>query len=108
MEYFDLWDSCMIKSLKLPKSGNQLRFLIHQVPSGCISNALSIPRRFSALMFSSLSPQFGLRGFMMDGSESHNHNVTPPNWVAMEYEYPGALHHRSIAQDMRTTSKGVV
>ncbi|GJU39175.1 hypothetical protein Tco_1192132 [Tanacetum coccineum] len=42
-EYFDLWDSCMIKSLKLPKSGNQLRFLIHWVPSGCTSNALSIP-----------------------------------------------------------------
>nr|GEU68193.1 hypothetical protein [Tanacetum cinerariifolium] len=34
MEYFDLWDSCMIKSLKLPKSGNQLRFLIQRVPSG--------------------------------------------------------------------------
>ncbi|GJV47251.1 hypothetical protein Tco_1437463 [Tanacetum coccineum] len=31
MEYFDLWDSCMIKSLRLPKSGNQLRFLIHWV-----------------------------------------------------------------------------
>ncbi|GJT74792.1 hypothetical protein Tco_1041517 [Tanacetum coccineum] len=46
--------SCMIKSLKLPKSGNQLRFLIQRVPSGRTSNALSIPRRFSALMFSSL------------------------------------------------------
>ncbi|GJW62179.1 hypothetical protein Tco_0356418 [Tanacetum coccineum] len=44
----------MIKSLRLPKSGNQLRFLIHRVPSGRISNALSIPRKFSALMFSSL------------------------------------------------------
>ncbi|GJU35980.1 retrotransposon protein, putative, ty3-gypsy subclass [Tanacetum coccineum] len=54
MENFDLWDSCMIKSLKLQKSGNQLRFLIHRVPSGRTSNALSIPRRFSALMFSSL------------------------------------------------------
>ncbi|GJZ62302.1 putative reverse transcriptase domain-containing protein [Tanacetum coccineum] len=54
MEYFDLWDSYMIKSLRLPKSGNQLRFLIHWVPSGRTSNALSIPRRFSALMFSSL------------------------------------------------------
>nr|GEU48262.1 hypothetical protein [Tanacetum cinerariifolium] len=54
MEYFDLWDSCMIKSIKLPKSGNQLRFLIHRVPPGCTSNALSIPRKFSALMFSSL------------------------------------------------------
>ncbi|GJV68361.1 hypothetical protein Tco_1483870 [Tanacetum coccineum] len=34
--------------------------------------------------------------------------VIPPNWVAAEYEYPGALHYRSIAQDMRTTSKRVV
>nr|GEV62075.1 retrovirus-related Pol polyprotein from transposon TNT 1-94 [Tanacetum cinerariifolium] len=55
MEYFDLWDSCMIKSLKLAKSGNQLLFLTQRVPSGRISNALSIPRRFSALMFYSLS-----------------------------------------------------
>nr|GEV76623.1 hypothetical protein [Tanacetum cinerariifolium] len=54
MEYFDLWDSCMIKSLKLPKSGNQLLFLIQRVPSGRTSNALSIPYRFSASMFSSL------------------------------------------------------
>ncbi|GKA43366.1 hypothetical protein Tco_0736090 [Tanacetum coccineum] len=53
-EIFDLWDSCMIKSLKLPKSGNQLRFLIHRVPSGRTSNALSIPRKFSASMFFSL------------------------------------------------------
>ncbi|GJV16750.1 hypothetical protein Tco_1362073 [Tanacetum coccineum] len=43
MEYFNLWDSCMIKSLRLPKSGNQLQFLMHRVPSGRISNALSIP-----------------------------------------------------------------
>nr|GEX57921.1 hypothetical protein [Tanacetum cinerariifolium] len=43
MEYFDLWVSCMIKSLKLPKSGNQLQFLIQRVPSGRTSNALSIP-----------------------------------------------------------------
>nr|GEY39867.1 R-linalool synthase QH1, chloroplastic-like [Tanacetum cinerariifolium] len=43
MEYFDLWDSRMIKSLILPKSGNQLRFLIQRVPSRRISNALSIP-----------------------------------------------------------------
>nr|GEX55079.1 hypothetical protein [Tanacetum cinerariifolium] len=54
MEYFDLWDSCMIKSLRLPRSGNQLRFLIQRVPSGRILNALSIPRKLSALMFSSL------------------------------------------------------
>nr|GEU65610.1 hypothetical protein [Tanacetum cinerariifolium] len=33
----------MIKSLQLPKSGNQLRFLIHRVPSRRTSNALSIP-----------------------------------------------------------------
>nr|GEZ12174.1 retrovirus-related Pol polyprotein from transposon TNT 1-94 [Tanacetum cinerariifolium] len=43
MEYFDLWDSRMIKSLRLPTSGNQLRFLIQRVPSGRISNVLSIP-----------------------------------------------------------------
>nr|GEV85970.1 ribonuclease H-like domain-containing protein [Tanacetum cinerariifolium] len=54
MEYFNLWDSCTIRSLRLPKSGNQLRFLIQRVPSGRISNALSIPRKFLALMFSSL------------------------------------------------------
>nr|GEU84839.1 hypothetical protein [Tanacetum cinerariifolium] len=54
MEYFNLWDSCMIKSLKLPKSGNQLRFLIQRVPSGRTSNAWSIPYKFSALIFSSL------------------------------------------------------
>ncbi|GJR26815.1 putative reverse transcriptase domain-containing protein [Tanacetum coccineum] len=47
MEYFDLWDSCMIKSLKPPKNGNQLRFLIHRVLSGRTSNALSIPHRCS-------------------------------------------------------------
>ncbi|GJT99081.1 hypothetical protein Tco_1094599 [Tanacetum coccineum] len=41
--------------LRLPKSGNQLQFLIQRVPSGRISNALSIPYKFSALMFSSLS-----------------------------------------------------
>ncbi|GJS87589.1 putative reverse transcriptase domain-containing protein [Tanacetum coccineum] len=34
--------------------------------------------------------------------------VTPPNWVTAENEYPRALHYRSIAQDMRTTSKRVV
>nr|GFD26408.1 retrovirus-related Pol polyprotein from transposon TNT 1-94 [Tanacetum cinerariifolium] len=34
--------------------------------------------------------------------------VTPPNWATAEYDVPGALLHRSIAQDMRTTSKRVV
>nr|GEV74820.1 reverse transcriptase domain-containing protein [Tanacetum cinerariifolium] len=42
------------ESLKPPKSGNQLRFLIQRVPLGRTLNALSIPRRFSASMFSSL------------------------------------------------------
>nr|GFA07997.1 hypothetical protein [Tanacetum cinerariifolium] len=65
MEYFDLWDSCMIKSLKLLKSGNQLQFLIQRVPSGRTSNALSIPRRFSALTFFLSLLYFGLRGFVM-------------------------------------------
>nr|GEW81461.1 ribonuclease H-like domain-containing protein [Tanacetum cinerariifolium] len=41
-------------SLKSPKSGNQLRFLMHRVPSGRTLNALSLPRKFSASMFSSL------------------------------------------------------
>nr|GEV60059.1 retrotransposon protein [Tanacetum cinerariifolium] len=59
-------DSCMIKSLKSPNSGNQLQFLIHQVPLGRTSNALSIPRKFSASMFSSL--------IASDGSKSHNHD----------------------------------
>nr|GFA03647.1 ribonuclease H-like domain-containing protein [Tanacetum cinerariifolium] len=35
-------------------------------------------------------------------------NVTPPNWATAEYDVSGALLHRSIAQDMRTTSKRVV
>ncbi|GJW20823.1 hypothetical protein Tco_0031445 [Tanacetum coccineum] len=38
-----LQDSCMIKSLKLPKSGNQLRFLIQRVPSGCNFHDASCP-----------------------------------------------------------------
>ncbi|GJZ29460.1 zinc finger, CCHC-type containing protein [Tanacetum coccineum] len=29
--------------------------------------------------------------------------VTPPKWVAAEYDVPGVLLHRSKAQDMRTT-----
>ncbi|GJR34930.1 hypothetical protein Tco_1210614 [Tanacetum coccineum] len=48
-----------LHSLRLPKSGNQLQFLIQRVRSGHISNDLSVPRKFSALMFSSLSsPSF--------------------------------------------------
>nr|GEY05477.1 hypothetical protein [Tanacetum cinerariifolium] len=35
-------------------------------------------------------------------------DVTPPNWATVEYDVPGALLHRSIAQDIRTTSKRVV
>ncbi|GKD27375.1 hypothetical protein Tco_1233589 [Tanacetum coccineum] len=64
MEYFDLWDSYMIKSLRLLKSGNQLRLFIQQVPSGRTSNALSIPRRhlLQRLPF-------------QDGNESHNRNL---------------------------------
>nr|GEY11220.1 hypothetical protein [Tanacetum cinerariifolium] len=63
MEYFDLWDSYMIKSLKLPKSGNQLRFFIQQVPSRRTSNALSIPRRVitNALYRSGLIRSFWLK-----------------------------------------------
>ncbi|GKB68712.1 hypothetical protein Tco_0930124 [Tanacetum coccineum] len=63
MEYFDIWDSCMIKSLKLPKSGNQLLLLIHRVPSGRTSNALSIPRRVmtNALTQSGLICSFRLK-----------------------------------------------
>ncbi|GJS79540.1 hypothetical protein Tco_0729421 [Tanacetum coccineum] len=34
--------------------------------------------------------------------------VTPPKWVAAEYDIPGVLLHRSTAQDMRTTSIRVV
>ncbi|GJZ76568.1 hypothetical protein Tco_0641240, partial [Tanacetum coccineum] len=53
----------MIKFLKLPKSGNQFRFLIHWVPSGRTSNALSIPRRVmtNALTQSSLIRSFRLK-----------------------------------------------
>ncbi|GJV80565.1 hypothetical protein Tco_1516435 [Tanacetum coccineum] len=59
-------DSCMIKSLKLPKSGNQLWFLIHRVPSGHTSNDLSIPR--------SLRHPLQHLPFQ-DGNESHNRNL---------------------------------
>ncbi|GJT30687.1 hypothetical protein Tco_0910962 [Tanacetum coccineum] len=65
MEYFDLWDSCMIKSLKLPKSGNQLRFLIQRVPSGRTSNALSIPRR---VMTNALTQSGLIRSFRLKAS----------------------------------------
>ncbi|GKC01074.1 hypothetical protein Tco_0987210 [Tanacetum coccineum] len=66
MEYFDLWDSCMIKSLKPPKFGNHLWFLIQQVPSGRTSNALSIPRSLRHLL--QHLPFY-------DGNESHNRNL---------------------------------
>ncbi|GKA90813.1 hypothetical protein Tco_0812683 [Tanacetum coccineum] len=66
MEYFDLWDSCMISSLIFPKSGNQLRFFIQRVPSGRTSNALSIPRSLRHLL-QHLPFQ--------DGNESYNHNL---------------------------------
>ncbi|GJU94516.1 hypothetical protein Tco_1319272 [Tanacetum coccineum] len=49
---------------RLPKSGNQLRFLIQRVPSGRTSHALSIPRRH---LLQHLPFQ--------DGSESHNRNL---------------------------------
>ncbi|GJT12057.1 hypothetical protein Tco_0859099 [Tanacetum coccineum] len=57
VEYFDLWDSCMIKSLRLPKCGNHIRFLIQRVLSKRISNVLiPLPREVSAFdIFSSLS-----------------------------------------------------
>ncbi|GKF43905.1 hypothetical protein Tco_0130457, partial [Tanacetum coccineum] len=42
------------------------------VPSRRISKDLSIPYGFSALMFSS---RFELRGFVLDGNESHNCNL---------------------------------
>ncbi|GJR23469.1 hypothetical protein Tco_0971996 [Tanacetum coccineum] len=77
MEYFDLWDSYMIKSLRLPKSGNQLRFFIQRVPSGRTSNALSIPHRFSALMFSSLIASVWASR-IYDGSKDGNPPPTPP------------------------------
>ncbi|GJW79364.1 hypothetical protein Tco_0141046 [Tanacetum coccineum] len=50
-------------SLKLSKSGNQLRFLIQRDPSGRTSNALSIPRRVmtNALTRSGLIRSFWLK-----------------------------------------------
>ncbi|GKE30663.1 hypothetical protein Tco_1446047 [Tanacetum coccineum] len=65
MEYFNLWDSCMIMSLKIPKSGNQLRFLIQRVPSGRTSNALSIPRR---VMTNALTQSGLIRSFRLKAS----------------------------------------
>ncbi|GKE91844.1 hypothetical protein Tco_1572939 [Tanacetum coccineum] len=70
----------MIKSLKPPKSGNQLRFLIDQVPSGRTLNALSIPRRTNALTRSGLIRSFRLKASAItfafqDGNESHNRNI---------------------------------
>nr|GEX98785.1 hypothetical protein [Tanacetum cinerariifolium] len=35
-------------------------------------------------------------------------SVTPPKWATSEYDITRVLLHRSIAQDMRTTSKRVV
>nr|GEW12290.1 uncharacterized protein [Tanacetum cinerariifolium] len=34
--------------------------------------------------------------------------VTPPKWIAAEYDVPRALLYRSIAQDIRTTFKRIV
>ncbi|GKB42009.1 hypothetical protein Tco_0886951 [Tanacetum coccineum] len=50
-------------SLKPPKNGNQLRFLIQRVPSGRTLNVLSIPRRFmtNALTQSGLIRSFWLK-----------------------------------------------
>ncbi|GJT85950.1 hypothetical protein Tco_1067667 [Tanacetum coccineum] len=52
-------------------------------PSGHTSNALSIPHKFSALTFSSLSASFELREFVMGDNESHNRNLQaiPTNGV---------------------------
>ncbi|GJY97739.1 hypothetical protein Tco_0514649 [Tanacetum coccineum] len=35
-------------------------------------------------------------------------HVTPPKWATVKYDVLGVLLHRSMAQDMRTTSIGVV
>ncbi|GKB19821.1 hypothetical protein Tco_0853744 [Tanacetum coccineum] len=53
----------MINSLKLPKNGKQLRFFIHQVPSGRTSNALFIPRSVmtNTLTWSGLIHSFWLK-----------------------------------------------
>ncbi|GJV15837.1 hypothetical protein Tco_1361160 [Tanacetum coccineum] len=62
LDTFKSWT--LIKSLKLPKSGNQLRFLIQRVPSGRTLNALSIPRRVpmtNALTRSGLIRSFRLK-----------------------------------------------
>ncbi|GKG28235.1 EDS1L-like protein, partial [Tanacetum coccineum] len=42
------------------------------------------------------------------GTNLSEGGVTPPKWATAEYDVPGVLLHRSIAQDMRTTSKRVV
>ncbi|GJW24613.1 putative ribonuclease H-like domain-containing protein [Tanacetum coccineum] len=44
----------------------------------------------------------------LDHEGSKRQNVTPPNWATAEYDVAGVLLHRSIAQDMRTTSIRVV
>nr|GEU81477.1 hypothetical protein [Tanacetum cinerariifolium] len=49
-----------------------------------------------------------LRRLKKVGSSKQVESVTPPKWVAAEYDVSGVLLHRSIAQDMRTTSKRVV
>ncbi|GKD70906.1 hypothetical protein Tco_1324996, partial [Tanacetum coccineum] len=56
-------ESLVVPSLKPPKCGNQLRFLIQRVPSGRTSNALSIPRRVmtNALTRSGLIRSFRLK-----------------------------------------------
>nr|GFA49123.1 hypothetical protein [Tanacetum cinerariifolium] len=74
MEYFDLWDSCMIKSLRLPKSGNQLRFLIQRVPLGRILNVLSIPHS------SCISEGANLYGAWATGAAPGTNSIWNSTW----------------------------
>ncbi|GJT61847.1 hypothetical protein Tco_1005380 [Tanacetum coccineum] len=53
MEYFDLWDSCIIKALKSPKRGIQLRLFRHNVLSARGSSLLIMPCKSSLMKFSS-------------------------------------------------------
>ncbi|GJT88165.1 hypothetical protein Tco_1069882 [Tanacetum coccineum] len=49
-----------------------------------------------------------LNSFIKEAHWMQKKNVTPPKWATTEYDAPRVLLHRSIAQDMRTTSIRVV
>nr|GEV13396.1 hypothetical protein [Tanacetum cinerariifolium] len=52
MEYFDLWNSCMIKSLKPPKSGTQLRVMDNALTQSGLIRSFRVKASAIAFAFS--------------------------------------------------------